>query len=281
MTTLAAPLTGARVGRDGWLDLAFARRGTATVLARSGWRTPLQVMAPLALDDPACVVSVLNPTGGVVGGDRLAIDLLVGSEAHACVTTPSATKVYRTAGEVAEQHVRLRLDRGATLEWVPDHTIPYADSKYRQRIDADVGPGATLILVDAFAAGRIARGEAWRFAWLESRLSVGDGEGPILHDRFALAGGEAWAGLGFAESHPYFGAIVVVADVDLDGLARELDEAGASVPGATLATARLARRGVVARCLATAAPALGAMIEAAWTAARAAIGRPPLALRKT
>src|SRR2546422_1747450 len=49
----------------------------------------------LALDDRAAVVSVLNPTGGLVGGDRLAIDVVVGPAAHACLTTPSATKVYR------------------------------------------------------------------------------------------------------------------------------------------------------------------------------------------
>src|SRR5687767_329099 len=194
VTTLATAAR-ARTGRDGFLELAFARRGGRTVLARSRWTVPLQVLAPLALDDPASVVSILNPTGGLVGGDRLAIDVVVGEGAHACLTTPSATKVYRTAGPVAEQRVRLSVARGATLEWVPDHTIPYAGSGFRQSIDVDVAPGAALVLVDAFSAGRIARGEAWQFAWLESRLSVADAEGPIVHDRFVLAGGAGAAQL--------------------------------------------------------------------------------------
>lgn len=281
MTVAARPAPAlARVGRDGFLDLAFACRDGRTIVTRSRWTVPLQIMAPLALDDPAAVVTMLNPTGGLVGGDRLEIDVDVGAGAHACLTTPSATKVYRTAGDAAEQRVRLRVGRGATLEWVPDHTIPYADSSFRQSIDVEVADGAALVLVDAFSAGRVARGEAWRFRHLDSRITIADDRGPILHDRFVLDGGTGWARLGFAEAHPYFGSIVVVADGDPASLVAALDAATAAVPDAVAATAQLSRRGVLVRCLAADAPAMTSVIDAAWTAARRALGRAPLALRK-
>ena len=279
MTTLAAPRTpAARVGRDGSLELAFARQGDRTVLRRSAFVTPLQIMTPLALDDPACVVSILNPTGGVVGGDRLTIEVVAEEGAHACLTTPSATKIYRTTGAVAEQHLRLLVAHGALLEWVPDHTIPYADSRYQQTIEADVADGGALVLVDTFSAGRVASEECWRFGSLESRLSVVDTVGPIVHDRFAISGGDVWAGLGFAETHPYFGSLLVIGALDLDRLARTFD--GLASSDAVIATAKLARRGVLARCLASDAPALAAVVDAAWTAARASLGLAPLALRK-
>ncbi|HZN50301.1 MAG TPA: urease accessory protein UreD, partial [Methylomirabilota bacterium] len=94
-----APLAADRVGRDGALRLRFECRGTATVV--TGWRytLPLQALAPVALDDPSAVVSILNPTGGLVGGDRLSIDVEATADAHAVLTTPSATRVYRTDGE--------------------------------------------------------------------------------------------------------------------------------------------------------------------------------------
>src|SRR2546428_11794741 len=217
-----------RVGRDGALSLRFERRGARTVVAGCRWTLPLQVLAPLALDDRAAVVSVLNPTGGLVGGDRLAIDVVVGPAAHACLTTPSPTKVYRTAGAPAEQHVRLRLGVGAILEWVPDHTIPFPGSAFRQAIDCELDDDATLILTDAFAAGRIARGEAWQFALLESAVTVRDRRGPILHDRFVLTARGAAQGLGFVEDHPYFGSFVAVAHSGLPALA---PPAGGGLPG--------------------------------------------------
>jgi urease accessory protein len=270
----------ARVGRDGFLDLAFAWRDDRTVVTRSRWTVPLQIMAPLALDDRAAVVTILNPTGGLVGGDRLVIDVEVEAGAHACLTTPSATRVYRTTGEVSEQRVHLRVGRGATLEWVPDHTIPYAGSAFRQAIDVELADGAALVLIDAFSAGRVARGETWQFRRLESRVTIRDDRGPILHDRFRLDGGDGWDRLGFAESHPYFGSIVVVADGAPDSLVTALDRALAAVPDTIAATARLSRGGAVVRCLAADAPALTAVVEASWDAARRALGRPPLALRK-
>ena len=195
MITLDAP----RVGRDGALSLRFERRGPATIVAGCRYTLPLQVLAPLALEDGAAVVSVLNPTGGLLGGDRLRIEIDVGRGAHACLTTPSATKVYRTEGEPASQVIRLRLAAGAILEWVPDHTIPFAGSAFTQTLSVEMGEGARLILVDAWASGRVARGEAWGFALLDSTLSVRDARGLLLHDRLRIAGPGARDGLGLAK----------------------------------------------------------------------------------
>jgi urease accessory protein len=275
-----AGLTAApRVGRDGEARLAFERRGARTVLAGCRWRTPLQVMAPVALDDAATVVSVLNPTGGLVGGDRLVVDVVAGPAAHACLTTPSATKVYRTAGAAAEQTVRLSLAPGARLEWVPDHTIPFAGAAFRQRIEAEVADGAVLVLVDAFAAGRVARGEAWRFALLDLALGVRDAHGWLLHDRLVLADGAPGPGLGLAEDRPYVATVAVVADT---GVAAFVDDVAAlGGPDAEVGAGLLARRGALARCLAADAPALGRVLDGVWAAARRRVlGLPALALRK-
>jgi urease accessory protein len=274
-------ITATRVGRDGALHLGFERRGGATVLAHCRCALPLQVLAPVALADAAAVVSMLNPTGGVLGGDRLTVDVEVGPGAHACLTTPSATRVYRTASEPAVQRVRVALAPGAVVEWVPDHVIPSAGAALRQSLEVEAGAGATLIAVDAFAAGRVACGEAWRFALLDSALTVRDAAGLVLHDRFVLCGGERWGGLGFAEARPYFATVVVVAPAGLDDLVAGLPDALGAADGFTAAAARLPRRGVVIRVLAAGAPALTDGLGVIWRLARQRVlGLPPLALRK-
>jgi urease accessory protein len=270
-----------RVGRDGGLHLGFERRGPITVLAGCRSTLPLQVLAPVALPDAAAVVSLLNPTGGVLGGDRLTIDVEVGLGAHACLTTPSATRIYRAAAEPAEQHVRLRLAPGAVAEWVPDHTIPSAGAALRQTLEVEAGEGATLIAVDAFAAGRVARGEAWRFALLDSTLTVRDAAGLLLHDRFVLRGGEQWSGLGRAEGRPYFATVVVGGGHGIDDFVAGLARAVGPVRSATAAAARLPRRGALVRCLAADAPSLTETVGRTWSLARRCLlGLPPLHLRK-
>jgi urease accessory protein len=270
---------GARVGRDGALWLCFARAGAATVVRGCRWTLPLQVLAPLALPDRAAVVSLLNPTGGVLGGDRLQMEVALGPGAHACLTTPSATRVYRTAGEPALQTARLVLGAGAVLEWLPDHTIPYAGADFRQTIEADLDDGACLVLVDAFSAGRVAAGERWRFRRLESALTVRDRRGTLVHDRLLLTG--AADGLGGTEGADYFASVVIAAAHGLDELTAEVARVAARVDGARAAAGRLERGALVVRCLARSAPALTAALAGlAGAARRCLLGLPPLALRK-
>jgi urease accessory protein len=280
-TAVAAPVERHRTGRDGALALRFVRRGDRTVLAACRFTLPLQVLAPLSLADEACVVSLLNPTGGVVGGDRLRIDVDVERGAHACLTTPSATRIYRTAAEPAEQRVSLRLAAGAAAEWVPDHTIPSAGAALRQSLEVEVGEGARLVAIDAFAAGRVARGEAWRFARLDSTVTVRDAAGLVLHDRFVLDGSDRWRRLGFAEDCAYFATVVVVADAGLDQFVAAMPDVAATVAGARIGIARLPRRGALVRCLACSTPPLADALAAVWALARRCLlERPPLALRK-
>jgi urease accessory protein len=263
------------------LRLELERRGARTVMAGCRWTLPLQILAPVAVDDEALVVSLLNPTGGLVGGDRLELEVSLGPGARACLTTPSATKVYRTAGEAARQDVRLRVGPGAMLEWVPDHTIVFAGSVFCQRIETELAPGARLILVDAFAAGRVARGEAWRFDRLESAVIVRDAVGEVFYDRLALRGGAGWDGLGYTEGHPYFAMMAVIGDIDFEPFRRTTLASVTARDDVSAGVGVLPRGGVVVRLLAAAAPALIAAIDAAWAGARAALdGAPPLALRK-
>ncbi len=197
------------------------------------------------------------------------------------MTTPSATRIYRSTGEPAVQTARLRLGPGAIVEWVPDHTIPSAGAALRQSFDVEVADGARLILIDAFAAGRVARGEAWRFALLDSTLTVRDARGLLLHDRFVLRGGADWDRLGLAEGRPYFATIVLIAEAGLDAFIADLPRRaahgrrhGGRGPSAAPRSARSA-------AWPPDAPALSAALDSVWTLARARLlDLPPLRLRK-
>jgi len=200
---------------------------------------------------------------------------------HTLLTTPSATKVHRSDGPVATQDVEVDVAAGAVMEWVPDHTIPFAGAAYRQRFRARVAGGATLIVVDAYAAGRVARGERWAFGLLDSALLLTDDDGWLLHDRFVLTAHSRWADLGFAEGAAYFATIAVVTSVPPAALTEAVIGAVGALPDARIGVGRLPRRGIVIRCLASTAPALGDAIHGAWGAVRgAAIAAPALDLRK-
>src|ERR1043165_8005430 len=88
---------------------------------------PLRLLKSLYPEGDAICHSVLvHPPSGLVGGDTLDIAVTVGEGAHALVTTPGATRFYRSPdGAPATQRVRATLGEGARLEWLPLEAIAY------------------------------------------------------------------------------------------------------------------------------------------------------------
>jgi urease accessory protein len=115
---------------SGWLaslDLEFALSGSRTVLARRSHVGPLVVQRPFYPEGDVCHVYLVHPPGGVVGGDTLELRARVRDGAHALITTPAATKFYRSEGRLARQVQDIALD-AATFEWLPQETILFPDA---------------------------------------------------------------------------------------------------------------------------------------------------------
>ena len=232
----------------------------------------------------AATLFLLNPTGGVLGGDRLETRIDLGAGSRVCLSTPSATRVYRSAGSPSMQRLTARVGGGARLEYMPDHVIPSPGAQLIQSVDLHLAPGASAVLCDAWSVGRPARGEAWLFDLLDSGITVKDNEGLLFKDRLVLQGAPGWGSLGGTEGMAYVASVLCVAPVHprLAGLAGALAERLASLAlEARAGVTPLARGGVLVRILAPSAPAMQRAIEAAWAGCREWLwGLPSQLLRK-
>jgi len=183
------------------------------VLARSRFRLPLQVLAPNLLDDGSAYLFLLNPTGGIVGGDRLETEILVRKGAHVCLTTPSATAVYRALNLPAIQRTTIQLEEDSVLEYLPEHVIPYAGSALVQSVDVEMAPRSCLILSEAFSAGRIARGERWTFKELANHTEVRMADSLVYLNKARIIPVATRPDcLGIMEDFNYAASLVVFAD---------------------------------------------------------------------
>src|SRR5438067_13815870 len=74
---------------------------------------PLRVLKSLFPEGPGvCHSVIVHPPGGIVGGDTLHVDLALAGGAHALVTTPGATRFYRSGGARAAQTINARIAAG-------------------------------------------------------------------------------------------------------------------------------------------------------------------------
>jgi urease accessory protein len=135
------------------LSLDYQRQGDRTVLHHSH-DGPLRIFKSLYPEgDAICHNVIVHPPGGLVGGDRLDIDVHVGVGAHALLSTPGATRFYASDEAFAGQHVRLQLDAGARLEWLPLEAIAYPGCRAENRWIATLADDAELMAWDVTALG--------------------------------------------------------------------------------------------------------------------------------
>lgn len=275
------------VGRVGELRLDYARQGSRSVVTHAHCTSPWHYLPPIYLDDSGAAHTLLvNPSGGLVGGDRLSVGVALGAGTHVLISTPSANRVYRSPSEDALQRVELSVGPGAILEWVPEPTIPFAGSRFRQAISVNLSPGAVVLLWDALASGRIARGERWQFASLGNEIRITTAEGASVLERSRLAPADEWSIIGLVEQWDYAGSMHVVGDAVGPETWEALEERFAEILDAQSdavlgGVSTSAAPGLCVKLLARSAPAFYRTLEALWAATRSHLwSLAPAALRR-
>ena len=135
------------------LHLSYRQEASRTV-ARFRHDGPLRILQSLYPEgDAICHNVLVHPPGGLVGGDTLDIDIEAADGSHGLITTPGASRFYRSEGELALQRTRIRLAAGARLEWLPLEAICYSGCQAENRLSIEIEPGAELIGWDITALG--------------------------------------------------------------------------------------------------------------------------------
>jgi urease accessory protein len=222
------------------------------------------------------LLTLVNSSGGVLGGDALAIEIALGPGAALSVRNQSATKVYRSARGTARARCHFRLADGSLLDYFPEEIIPFGGSDYEQVSRVTLAPRAVALVAEIVAAGRIERGERFAFTRLLLDLSCeAEGGGAmLLRDRADLRPAEEDVTVeSILGDATVWGSLYLLTLAELDdGLVEDLDEALRSVDGHAGGVSR-APVGLVGRIAGSSLETVRGALLAARALALAELGR--------
>lgn len=258
----------------GWnaeLALRLERRGQRTVLAHAHHSGPLRVQKALYPEiEGRADLLILHPPAGIAGGDRLHIDLELSRGTQARVTTPGAAKWYRSSGATAHQDIRLRVDDGAVLEWLPQEAIVFDGACIASCAHIDCAEDARACGWDIWVLGRRASGENFLQGHIHQRTSLRRADRLLWQERMHLAADDALrsSSLGWNAARVLgsFWALGLPADESLLERCREVSESGVQ-----LGVTRFEHGLWLARALGDSAEAVRAALTRIWGLVRPAL----------
>lgn len=196
------------MGWQGRLRLDYAQENGRSV-ARFAHEGPLRILQTLYPEgDGVCHNVLVHPPGGLVGGDMLDITVTAAAGSHGLVTTPGASRFYRSEGAVALQRTKVQVAAGARIEWLPLEAIYYSGCLAHNQLRLQLGPGAEVLGWDIAALGLPQAGQPFvrgqvrqhlelEGAWLE-RGCIDAADARLMDGPLGLAGHRCMATLFFA-----------------------------------------------------------------------------------
>lgn len=271
------------VARQGWeaeLEMVFARLHGATRLSRRRRRGPLALQRSLYPEGEVCHTYLLHPPGGLVGGDSLQIDLTMESAAHALITTPGATKFYRSDGRLARQRQHLRVAAGGCLEWFPQENIFFPGAIAELETCLELTSESRFIGWELHCLGRPAIQEVFTRGQVRARLRVIRDGVPLLIEQLVTEGDSLLRSASGLRHYPMSGSLMLHAPELLDVREAVLEQVRSllSHDGPQLAAATQLDGLLVIRLLGSSTESMQRQMILIWQALRPLIMQRPACL---
>lgn len=175
-------LQGEKTGWLGSLDLEFSRKNATTVLSRRRHYGPLVVQKPFHPEGPVCHCILIHPPGGIVGGDRLKLTVNNQAKAQTLITTPGATKFYRSDQATAQIEQEFFL-QDSVMEWLPQESIAFNQCRVKASTRVHLEGHSKFMAWDFTCLGRPAGGYDFKAGFYHQNFQLFNEGKPVFIER--------------------------------------------------------------------------------------------------
>jgi urease accessory protein len=194
------------------LELRYGQDRTHLVpIKRYG---PLTVQRPFYPEQACCHVYMLHPPGGIVGGDRLDLQVACKETTYALITTPGAAKYYFSAADTAHVTQQFYVASDAELEFLPQENIYFPGAQVRSNTSINIESGGRVMLWEKHCFGRPSIKERFCTGNLYSKIQLRS-EGKLLFSETQRVNAEELQRTSGMRNYPVMGSFIIYG-IDLE-----------------------------------------------------------------
>ncbi len=165
----------------------------ATIVSRQGRSrivecesvAPMRFLSPYFSEEAASLI-LSSYGGGMVQGDRIAIDLHIEKDARLFLGTQANSRVYKNDRDLpTSQIITAKVDEGAKAVFLPDPLVLHKGSRFHQQQHWQVAPHAGLLIGEWFQCGRSDSGECFAYHEYDSLIEISGEEGLWIREPFS------------------------------------------------------------------------------------------------
>lgn len=185
------------------------RDGGRCVVRELRSQAPLTLMpqrGAVAAGTDAVTVHMIGSATTPLGGDDVALDVVVGPGAAVVLTGVAAALALPGAGGRSRLAVRLDVGAGASAQYLPEPTVVTRRAAHDTTLDVRLGEGARVRCREVLVAGRAAEPSGS----LRSRVRVVDATGTLLVQELELGDAALQSSPAHLAGHRVLGTEVLV-----------------------------------------------------------------------
>ena len=204
----------------GKVDLVYQYKAETSSIKSVFCQAPFKIQRPFYPEGKSrCHSVILHTAGGIVGGDILKQNIRLLPHSQVLITTPAATKIYRSAEKKAIQEIKINLEENSYLEYLPQEAIVFNQAQFQQKMIVSLSENTSFLTWEINRFGRSARGENFTDGRWVSEVEIWQGKKPLWIDRKYLQGDrDHFDSLNGLNKKPVVGSLIFISEMQIDDL---------------------------------------------------------------
>ncbi|MGN0600886.1 MAG: urease accessory protein UreD [Oscillospiraceae bacterium] len=191
------------------LKLTAENRNGRTVITYTEFTAPLKIANPFYRDGYTEVM-MMAASAGILEGDAYDIEITVKKNANLKFTVQSYSKIFKADSRGASQRVKISVESGGRLVYMPSPVIPFGGSIFDARTEVRLQKDSSFVMTDILSCGRTAMKERFEFTSYRSRTAVYVEDKLCFLDNQRFVPSETTlSGIGFFEGCSHIGMMYV------------------------------------------------------------------------